>query len=67
MEQDFYVGRPRDRHGLDVLVPDPDERRIVHDAIYDELVLGQVNDCLEIRAPLEETLHLQSARAPART
>jgi aspartate racemase len=42
MEQDFYVGRLRDRHGLEVLVPPPDERRTVHDVIYDELCVGIV-------------------------
>jgi len=40
MEQDFYVGRLRDRYDLTVLVPDADDRRIVHDIIYDELCLG---------------------------
>src|SRR4051794_6220750 len=30
MEQDFYVGRLRDVHGLDVLVPGDADRRIVH-------------------------------------
>jgi len=44
MEQDFYVGRLRDLHGLDVLVPDRDERRLVHQVIYDELCLGVIND-----------------------
>jgi aspartate racemase len=43
MQQDFYVGRLRDRHGLDVLVPDEPDRRIVHDVIYTELCLGVVN------------------------
>jgi aspartate racemase len=33
MEQDFYVGRLRDRHGLRVLVPGPDDRRLVHRVI----------------------------------
>jgi aspartate racemase len=42
MEQDFYKGRLQKRHGLDVLVPDEDDRRIVHEIIYKELVLGQV-------------------------
>ena len=39
MEQDFY----RDRlagHGLRVLVPDADDRAVVHRVIYDELCLG---------------------------
>jgi aspartate racemase len=44
MEQDFYVGRLRDRHGLDVVVPDEADRRIVHDVIYDELCVGTIND-----------------------
>jgi aspartate racemase len=44
MEQDFYVGRLRDRHGLDVLVPGQADRRIVHDVIYDELCVGAVKD-----------------------
>jgi aspartate racemase len=44
MEQDFYVGRLRDRHGLRVLVPDPNERRLVHNVIYDELCVGVISD-----------------------
>jgi len=44
MEQDFYVGRLRDMHGLDVLVPDEQDRRIVHDVIYEELCVGVVAD-----------------------
>ena len=43
MEQDFYRGR-LEEHGLDVLVPDADERGRVHRVIYDELCLGQVRD-----------------------
>jgi aspartate racemase len=42
MEQDFYKGRLQQRHGLDVIVPDEGDRRIVHEIIYRELVLGQV-------------------------
>jgi aspartate racemase len=44
MEQDFYVGRLRDVHGLEVLVPGAHDRRIVHDVIYDELCVGVVDD-----------------------
>jgi aspartate racemase len=44
MEQDFYRGRLSGRHGLEVLVPDPPERAVVHDVIYDELVLGVVRE-----------------------
>ena len=34
MEQDFNVGRLRDRHELSVLVPDAQDRRLAHDVIY---------------------------------
>jgi aspartate racemase len=44
MEQDFYIGRLRETHGLDVLVPDAEDRRIVHDVIYDELCVGVISD-----------------------
>jgi aspartate racemase len=42
MEQDFYKGRLRAAHGLDVITPEAEERRVVHDIIYRELVAGQV-------------------------
>ena len=42
MEQAFYVGRLRERHGLEVLVPDEPDRTLVHDVIYDELVRGVI-------------------------
>jgi len=44
MEQEFYVGRLRDVHGLHVLVPDEPDRRIVHGVIYRELCVGVVAD-----------------------
>lgn len=42
MEQDFYTGRLRDQHNIDVRIPDADDRTIVHDVIYDELCQGIV-------------------------
>jgi aspartate racemase len=42
MEQEFYKGRLAIKHGLDVLVPDEEDRRAVHRVIYDELVQGRV-------------------------
>jgi aspartate racemase len=44
MEQDFYVGRLRERHGLDVLVPGDEDRALVHRVIYEELCVGVVDD-----------------------
>ena len=43
MEQPFYADRLRS-HGLDVLVPKGDDLTLVHDVIYDELVLGLVRE-----------------------
>lgn len=42
MEDNFYKGRLIDRHGLEVVIPSEDERRHVHQIIYDELCLGQI-------------------------
>jgi len=42
MEQDFYRGRLADSYGLDVVIPGPPDRRIVHDVIYRELCLGRI-------------------------
>ena len=44
MEQDFYVGRLRERHGLAVLLPDREDRDLVHRVIYDELCVGVTRD-----------------------
>ena len=44
MEQEFYRDRLSALHGIDVLVPGEDDRAVVHNAIYDELCLGVVND-----------------------
>jgi aspartate racemase len=42
MEEDFCKGRFVKKHGLDVIVPDDHERRVVSRVIYDELCAGQV-------------------------
>jgi aspartate racemase len=42
MEQDFYKGRLREHYGLDVMVPEPEDRRVVHEIIYRELVIGEI-------------------------
>ncbi|MBI1294238.1 amino acid racemase [bacterium] len=44
MEQDFYKGRLSEQHGLNVIVPSAEDRKIVHDVIYEELVLGIVKE-----------------------
>jgi len=44
MEDEFYAGRLLDLHGLNVLIPSEDDRKIVHRVIFEELVLGLVKD-----------------------
>ena len=44
MEQAFYKDRLTRHHGLEVLVPEPEDRALVHRVIYDELVSGVVRD-----------------------
>lgn len=44
MEQDFYKGRLIERFGLEVIVPNEAERRVIHDIIYQELCLGIVKE-----------------------
>ena len=44
MEQDFYRGRLEAHHGIQVVVPDEDDRERVHRVIYDELCLGVVSE-----------------------
>lgn len=42
MEQEFYAGRLRDKHGIHVITPEATDRETVHRIIYRELVLGRV-------------------------
>ncbi len=44
MEEDFYKGRLIEKHGLKVIVPNSEERQIVHDIIYNELCLGEIKE-----------------------
>ena len=44
MEEDFYKGRLIQKHGLEVIIPTPEKREIVHRIIYDELCLGEIKE-----------------------
>ena len=44
MEQDFYKGRIKKKYDIDVIIPDLDEREIVHDVIFNELCLGKIKE-----------------------
>ena len=43
MEQDFYRGRLQQQSGLEVITPDEADRLFVHEVIYQELCLGEIN------------------------
>ena len=42
MEQDFYLGYLRERHGIQAVVPEEQDRMEVHRVIYEELCQGKV-------------------------
>lgn len=44
MEQEFYRARLSYPHGLEVMVPEPEDRDVVHRVIYEELCLGRIVD-----------------------
>ena len=43
MEEAFYKGRLSERHGLTVIVPPLEDRRIVHEVIFEELCRGKIS------------------------
>ena len=42
MDQDFYKGRLTNNYGIKVLVPNEEDREIIHKVIYQELCLGKI-------------------------
>jgi len=44
MEGDFYGARLREKHGITVIVPEADDRALVHRVIYEELVRGELRE-----------------------
>ncbi|WP_117234168.1 aspartate/glutamate racemase family protein [Vibrio maerlii] len=64
MEQDFYKGRLQEQHGIDVIVPNGVQRKLVHDVIYQELVQGIVNNRSRTDfLTIIQDLHEQGAQA----
>ncbi|MCH7817907.1 MAG: aspartate/glutamate racemase family protein, partial [Proteobacteria bacterium] len=44
MEQDFYKRRLSEKFGIEVVIPDAEDRKLVHEVIYDELCMGKIED-----------------------
>ncbi|USD42612.1 aspartate/glutamate racemase family protein [Vibrio sp. SCSIO 43135] len=59
MEQSFYKSRIADKYGIEVLVPNGVQRKLVHEIIYNELCQGVIsnrsrNDFLTVVSDLHE-------------
>jgi len=64
MEQDFYKGRLINHYGLSVITPNENDRKVIHQVIYDELCLG--NTCQKSKVDylnIIEKLSEQGAQA----
>ena len=44
MEQNFYKERLTEKHNIEVLIPEPNERKRVHEVIYSQLCQGIINE-----------------------
>ncbi len=44
MEEDFYRGRLKEKHGIEVIVPQAEQRQEVHEIIFRELVMGIITE-----------------------
>lgn len=64
MEQDFYKSRLTEKFGIEVLVPNDDDRTVVHDVIYKELCLGEIKPSSKKQyLDIVTRLHEQGAEA----
>ena len=64
MEQDFYKSRLVDKFDIEVLVPNDEDRRLIHRVIYDELCQGEINtQSRERYIEVVERLSSQGAQA----
>lgn len=60
MEESFYCGRLAEQHGLEVLVPDAEDRAVVNRVIYEELCLGVIR--AESRAQYRDVIERMIAQ-----
>lgn len=64
MEEDFYSGRLKEKHGFRVIIPSRGECQKVHDIIFKELCLGKIRE--ESRRTylnIIDSMYLQGAEA----
>ncbi len=64
MEEEFYKGRLSNIHGLEVIVPSSEDRKRVHDIIFNELCRGRIRDeSRKTYLRIIETMRRQGAEA----
>ena len=64
MEQDFYKGRLTERYGIEVVVPEENDRTAIHDIIYQELCRGVIKDeSRAVYSAIIDKLRLQGVEA----
>lgn len=64
MEQDFYKARLSEQFGIEVIIPDAQQRDEVHRIIYEELCQGVITDVSRHRyLAIIQDLHAQGAQA----
>ena len=64
MEQGFYKNRISDKYGIEVIVPNSEDQSAVHNIIYSELCLGNIQETSRERyIQVIEKLHNQGAEA----
>ncbi|WP_375320584.1 aspartate/glutamate racemase family protein [Aliivibrio logei] len=64
MEQDFYKSRLVEKFGIEVVVPEENDRSTVHNIIYDELCRGVINSgSREKYLSIVKSLHERGAEA----
>jgi aspartate racemase len=49
MEEDFYKGRLSQKHHLQIIIPPPEDREVVHRIIYEELCMGEIKPSSKTR------------------
>jgi aspartate racemase len=64
MEQDFYKGRLSEKYNIDVIVPNFEQQKLVHDVIYSELCLGKItNESKQNYLQIIASLHGRGAQS----
>jgi aspartate racemase len=64
MQQEFYKGRLTSEFGIQVLVPNTEQQVMVHEVIYQELCLGEINlDSKQKYLEVIQDLYNQGAQA----